>query len=587
MGVPAEWIIALLAAVAVSAPHAGAQPRAAPTPDLVLVGGRIFTADSARPWAEAVAIRGERVVALGTTAAIRALAGPRTRRIELGGRTVVPGFNDAHVHLAPPLPGIAFRTSEEPVPDPPLAQVLDSLAALVRRTPTGTWLRTSIDAAMLDDPRARRGALDSVAPRHPVWLAANTGHGVIVNSPALRELGIREDAVDPAGGFYERDRAPYPGRGKGRLTGLLHEYAGWNAARTLRSRQPLSVLVAAFRRSGERALRVGITSVQDMANALDPTTTLRVLRLARLPIRVRTIPMPATDDARRLVSEWPAALSDPAWRAARGTLPVTGGVVGATKWILDGTGIERLSLLRAPYADRPTWSGALNFPLDTLRALLRESLAAGDQPILHVIGDSAIVLVLSAMEALAPDSVWRRLRPRLEHAEWFTADLRPRARRLGVVVVENPIHFTDGPVRMRARFGPARAGQYQPFRALVEAGISLAIGSDGPMDPFLNLLLATTHPDTPREALSREAAVLAYTRGSAHAEHAEGEKGTLAPGMLADIAVLSQDIFTVPADALPATVSVLTLVGGKVAFDAGVLTVRRTSGATTSRAHRP
>jgi predicted amidohydrolase YtcJ len=588
MGAPAGRIIALLATVAISAPCSAAQPRAARPADLVLLGGRIFTADPTRPWVDAVAIRGERVIAVGTTTAMRALAGPLTRRIELGGRTVVPGFNDAHVHLAPPLPGIAFRTCDEPVPDPPLVQVLDSLAALVRRTPTGTWLRTSIDAAMLDDARARRGALDSVAPDHPVWLAANTGHGVIVNSAALRELGIPEDAVDPAGGFYEREGAPYPGRGRGRLSGLLHEYAGWNAARTLRARQPDSILVAAFRRSGQRALRAGITSVQDMANALDPATTLRVLRLAHLPIRVRTIPMPATDATRRLVHEWPVAMRDPAWRTATRVLPVTGGAVGATKWILDGTGIERLSLLRTPYADRPAWFGTLNFPTDTLHAILRGSLAAGEQPILHVIGDSALVLVLSAMETLAPDSVWRRLRPRLEHAEWLTADLRPRARRLGVVVVENPIHFTDGPERMAARFGAARAAHYQPFRSLVEAGIPLAIGSDGPMDPFLNLLLATTHPDTPGEALTREAAVVAYTRGSAYAEHAERRKGTLAPGMLADIAVLSQDIFTVPAEALPATVSVLTLVGGRIAFDAGVLTVGRPGGTTTTGgAHRP
>jgi ketosteroid isomerase-like protein len=149
-----------------------------------------------------------------------------------------------------------------------------------------------------------------------------------------------------------------------------------------------------------------------------------------------------------------------------------------------------------------------------------------------------------------------------------------------VVVVENPIHFTDGPARMTARFGAARAGQYQPFRTLTESGIPLAIGSDGPMNPFLNLLFATTHPDTPHEALTREAAVRAYTRGSAFAEHAEREKGTLARGMLADLTVLSQDIFEVSTDALPATVSGLTIVGGKIAFDAGVLSAGRAAGAT-------
>ncbi|HEX3159050.1 MAG TPA: amidohydrolase [Gemmatimonadaceae bacterium] len=562
---------------------ADAPSRRDPAPDLVLLGGRVFTADSTRPWAQALAIRGDRIVAVGTTSSVLALAGPATRRIRLGGRVVVPGFNDAHAHLASSIPGVAFRTSDDPVPDPPFAWVRDSVAALARRTPPGTRLVTSIDAAVLDDPLARRAALDAVAPGHPVWLVANTGHGMIANTAALREVGIAEEAPDPAGGFYERDGAPYPGHGHGRLTGLLHEYAAWNATRTLRSHQPDSVHVAAFRRYAERALRSGITSVQDMADALDPATTLRALRLAQLPIRVRVVPMPGTDAAGRRTTEWQAALHDPAWRASAGARLPTGARLGATKWIVDGTGIERLGLLRAPYADRPTWFGRLNFPPDTLRALLRESLLAGEQPVLHAIGDSAIVLVLSTMESLAPDSAWRRLRPRLEHAEWLTPDLRARARRLGITVVENPTHFTDGADRMHARFGVARAREYQPFGSLPTAGIALAIGSDGPMDPFLNLQLAITHPDNPREALTRESAVTAYTRGSAFAEHAEHEKGTLAPGMLADLAVLSQDAFRVPIDALPMTVSVLTIVGGRVAYDAGVLAARPSARAPATR----
>jgi len=583
----ARWIASLaLAGAAASPPPAGAQLSAGPAPDLVLVGGRIFTADSMRPWAEALAVRGERIVAVGTRASVLALAGPRTRRFELDGRVVIPGFNDAHVHLGAPLPGVAFRTGDGPVPDPSLATVLDSLGVLVRRMPPGTWLRTAIDATMLDDPRARRAAIDSVAPDHPVWLAANTGHGVIVNTAGLRALGIRDDAPDPAGGFNEREGAPYPGRGHGRLTGLLHEYAAWDAARTLRSAQPDSVLAAAFRRYSDQALRTGITSIQDMADALDPATTLRVLHLARLPVRVRIVAMPGTAGAGRRADEWRVALRDTAWGRAARALPPTGGRVAATKWILDGTGIERLALLRAPYADRPTWAGAMNFPPDTLRALLVEALAAGEQPILHAIGDGAIALVLSTMEHLAPDSTWRRLRPRLEHAEWLTPDLRDRARRLGVVVVENPTHFTDGPGLMHARFGEARARDYQPFRSLREARIPLAIGSDGPMDPFLNLHFAVTHPDNPGEALSIEEAVLAYTRTSAFAEHAEGEKGTLAPGMLADLAVLSRDIFRVPVDSLPGTESVLTLVGGRVEYDAGLLAERASTGGRVERASR-
>jgi predicted amidohydrolase YtcJ len=532
--------------------------------ELVLLGGKVFTADSLRPWAEAVAIRGNRVVAVGSSAEIGRFAVDSTRRIQLGGRTVIPGFNDAHAHLGAPLPGVGFRTSDDPVPDPSLSLVLDSLSALVARVPAGTWLRTSVDATILDDPRARRAALDSVAPRHPVWLGANTGHGMIVNSAGLRALGIPDDPPDPIGGFYEREGAPYPGRGRGPITGLLHEYAGSNASQRLRSAQPDSILVADMRRYGERALRLGVTSVQNMTMQYDAATTLRVQRLARLPIRVRVVPMPATSSTGRLTSEWRAAIAKESGQPGGPGPKIS---VSGTKWILDGTGIERLALLESRYLDRPGWRGTLNFSPDTLRAILRESLAAGEQPVLHAIGDSTISVVLNIMESLAPDSEWRLLRPRLEHAEWLTPELRDRARSKGIIVVENPLHFTDPPELVRARFGAERGRGYQPFASLLAARIPLAIGSDGPVNPFVNLHFAVTHPANPREAITLEQAVIAYTRTAAYAEHEEHEKGTIAPGMLADLVVLSHDIFTIPPERFAEVASVLTIVGGEILFD--------------------
>jgi hypothetical protein len=188
---------------------------------------------------------------------------------------------------------------------------------------------------------------------------------------------------------------------------------------------------------------------------------------------------------------------------------------------------------------------------------------------IHVSGDSAAALVLRLMAELGPDSAWVRRRVRLEHGDGLTADLWPLARRLGVVVVQNPSHLMVPPSLVAERVGaaPPAAGA---LRSLLAAGVPLALGSDGPPDPFLNVFFATTHALNPREALTREQAVAAYTRGSAYAEFAEGEKGTLAPGMLADLVVLSQDLFTVPA-AIPATKAVLTLVGGRAVFDAGTL----------------
>jgi predicted amidohydrolase YtcJ len=167
--------------------------------------------------------------------------------------------------------------------------------------------------------------------------------------------------------------------------------------------------------------------------------------------------------------------------------------------------------------------------------------------------------------------VWRARRVRIEHGDWVAGELLPVARRLGVVIVQNPLHFVLPPGMIEARFG-RRPPSLQAARAIVAAGIPLAFGSDGPPNPYLGIMFATTHPANPSQRLTREQAVTAYTRGSAYAEFAEREKGTLAPGMLADLVVLSQDIFTVPAPRLPATTSVLTLLGGRIVHDAKVLT---------------
>ena len=542
------------AALLSTAGHLGAQAAGVSArvsaPDLILTGGKVFTADSTRPWAEAVAIRGERIAAVGTTAQITRLAGPRTRRLALGGRVVVPGFIDAHEHVGAAEYGVSFSTGTEPMPDPDVGQVLDSLRALAARTPAGTWLHAVVGLRVLEDTAARRAALDRVAPNHPVLLWVWTGHDMLVNTAGLRALAVPEDVRDPVGGHYTRDAA-------GRLTGHLDDYAEWAALRRLYSSLPDSVLVGEFRRYAAEGLGLGITSVHAMHGYLDPAVTTRVLRAARLPLRLRLIPYPMTD-ARGLRGD--------EWRGHAGNLAPRTTVAGV-KWVLDGSPFDRRMLMRAPYADRPGWHGQLQFPVDTVRAILARALATREQLHLHVSGDSTVRVVFTLMQALAPDSAWRPLRLRLEHGDFVSGELLPVARRLGVVIVQNPTHFAIDPALLRRRYGRVPA-QFQTVRSILAAGVPLALGSDGPRSPGLNLMFAVTHPTVPTEALTREQAVTAYTRGSAYAEFAEREKGTLAPGMLADLAVLSQDIFTVPAEALPATTSVLTLVGGTVVHDA-------------------
>jgi predicted amidohydrolase YtcJ len=201
--------------------------------------------------------------------------------------------------------------------------------------------------------------------------------------------------------------------------------------------------------------------------------------------------------------------------------------------------------------------------------MLRESIKYNDQLILHVSGTPASRAMLDAMEATGGARTWRDRRVRFEHGDGILPRFIPRLKALGVIVVQNPRHLDLGELRAHSFFASS-----QPLVSLLAAGIPLALGSDGPLNPFLDIAFACTDPDRPGEALSREQAVIAYTRTSAYAEFAEREKGSLEAGKLADLAVLSQDIFTVSLEQLRSTRSVLTMVGGKVVYDAHALSAR-------------
>ena len=508
-----------------------------PAPTLILTGGKVFTADSARPWAEAVAIRGDRILTVGTTADVQRLAGRATRRVDLGGRVVIPGINDAHTHLAfaaPMGPMVGARGDFVAGPEP--AALLDSLSALARRTPKGTWLRGDLGMRVIGDTALRRAALDRVAPDHPVALFAPWGHVTLVNTRGLRAVGIAEDARDPLAGWLERA----PG-GAGTLSGLLEGYAQWPVwAAVWRTYASAGHVVPALQREAAAAAERGVTTIQNMSTPFDAPTAARVFRAAALPQRVRIMPMPATSPRGRELAPWralPARLAPTVRRSGM-------------KYVIDGTPIEGNALQRRPYKylpHRPGWYGRHYFPADTLRAILREALTGREPLILHVVGDSAMAIVLGAMEAVAPDSAWRPRRVRLDHAGGLGGADVARAARKGVIV------------------GQPRGDS--PLRTWLAAGLDVAFGTDASGEPWRDVVGHVAPRDT-AEAITRERAVVMMTRDAAYAEFAEREKGTLAPGMLADVAVLSQDVFTVPAAALPATRSVLTLIGGRVVHDA-------------------
>jgi len=542
---------ALLIALAVAAPvHAA--------PDLILINGKVFTSDAGRPAAEAFAVTEERFTAVGDTTAVRRLAGPSTRIIDAGGRLVIPGLIDAHVHVDPPPPGRPIVFPRPPFPKSETDAILVSVAGAAKSGPG--WLSGDISVAVFNDPRAGRTALDAIAPHNAVMLTATVGHEILLNSRALEALGINDEIEDPIGGRWGRD-------GAGRLTGQAYESAAtlvWRRAATM---DPNAALEAAnIRRTSDAYLRWGVTSVDLMAQEATLEGVRAALERARVPIRwaVYAWGLPQT------------AIKD-AWRE----VDTAGGVwpprtrLGGSKWILDGSPLDRGAYLLEDYTDQPGWRGRPDFTEIQLSEILGGALASSHQVALHTVGDGTAEMVLRVMEKLAPASRWRKVRVRIEHGDGIYGDRIARTANFGIVIVQNPVHLgkfvaDSGRTYQVARWG-ARAAQFQQLKSLLTAGVRLGFGSDssnaGPdANPFLNIMIAASDPLHPSEAITREEALIAYTTGSAYAERQEDIKGKIKAGLVADWAVLSQDILTVPLDVLPSTTSLLTVVGGAVVY---------------------
>ena len=532
---------ALAMLLGILASPAAAGPAGQPA-DLILYHGRVFTAESPTAFAEAIAIRAEKIAAVGTSDEIAALAGERTRRVDLQGRVVVPGFNDAHAHFSPVPAGVTLRFDTL---EPSWDEVFAALASAVTTAEPDTWIFGTVGRTVVLNEAVMRAALDRIAPRHPVLLRAFYGHGYVVSSKAMSALGIAEDEPDPMGGYYER----MPGSQE--INGRMWEYAGWNHDFTLATRVPDAAAIESLRRMADEAVRFGITSMQ-IFPTMPAARFVRLLVEADLPIRVRVMRMPPTSYSGRDFSDL---------RHIPGAAPNV--TVSGIKWILDGTPIEHGAAMRRPYADAPDRRGALNFPESEIAAMVDESLALDEPLLLHCAGDRAAEVVLDVLEK-RPRVDWKSKRVRIEHGDGVYGDLLERARKLGVIVVQNPSHFDRDLVGDRF----AADTQFFPLRSWIEAGVPIALGSDGPMNPFLNIMLASIHPMRPAEAITRAQAVQAYTAGSAFAELAEREKGTLSVGKRADFAVLSGDLFAVPAPELPALTSVMTVVDGRIVYEA-------------------
>ena len=502
--------------------------------DVVLFNGKIFTGDEMRPFVSAIAVKSNRIVAIGTDAAIRRLATSKTKQIDLKGKTTVPGFNDQHEHAAfehSPAP-LSYDYHELKWQGPTKSAVLDSLALLLRRARPGQWLAGMIGTTVFHDASMRR-ALDSIAPNNPVCLQIWWGHGIVANKMGLEAAGLDDGLQDPVGGWYERNT-------EGKISAVQQnaQVPFWIAV----NRSNPGAVVRLMKTFGQDQLRGGITSVLFMGTGFTHTFATQVLRQARIPQRVRLVAFPRSTPEGRRTAEWPVNESYPTATSS----------ISGIKYMIDGTPGEGNSLRSKPYHNRGNGNGRLNYPLDTLRRIFREALATRRQLLMHVTADSSFGIVLKLMAETGTAAQWRPLRPRVEHNTVgpISKNQMKQLKDFGVLMMHTP-----------------KYGQESPLRSLVDDGVLVGVSPDGTVNPFFEIFTMTSQQSNPKENMTVQQAVTAFTKTNALAEFSEKEKGTLSEGKLADLAVLSRDIFTVPVQQLMATHSVLTMIDGKVVYE--------------------
>jgi predicted amidohydrolase YtcJ len=511
--------------------------------DLVLTEGRLFTADGAGSWARAMAIRNGRIAAVGPDAAAAALVGPRTRVIDLRGRTVTPGFGDSHVH---PTHGGLARIRCELHEERGRDRYLEIIAAYAASHPDTEWILGG-GWSLADFPGGvpRREDLDRVVPDRPVYLPNRDGHDVWVNTRALELAGITKDTPDPAHGRIARDPDGTP-------LGTLHEGASDLVERLIPPTTPAD-LRAALLESQRYLHSLGITNWQDAwLTPADQEAYLALAGSGELTARV-------------VGAHW--------WERERGIEQVdelverrASGRLGrfnatSVKLMLDGIVENHTASLLEPYLDghgRATANRGMDFiDPELLKQVVAKIDALGFQPHFHALGDRAVRQGLDAVEAARRANGWTDTRPHLAHIQAVHPDDVPRFRRLGALPNAQPLWAAEEAqmTELTLPFITAETASHQyPFRSLLRHGATLVMGSDWSVstpNPLLEMEVAVNRispdardraPFLPDERISLAEALRAFTAGSAHAQHLD-EAGTLEAGKLADFAILDRDLF--------------------------------------------
>ena len=540
---------------------------------MVLLNGHVVTVDSTQPEAEAIAVRGHLIQAVGSTEDIEALIGPTTRVIDLNGRLAIPGFIEGHGHFM----GVGERKLNlDLMQVRNWDEVVGMVAAAARDAAPGRWItgrgwhqekwdrvpEPNVDGVPLHT------SLDSVSPDNPVHLTHASGHASFANARALELAGIDRNTPDPAGGEIVRDADGNP-------TGLLRETAS-RLVSSARSRaeadRPEADRLAERRRvvqlAAEEALSKGITTFVDAGSGFGTVDFLKALEAeGALPLRLYVMIREPNDRLEQRLADYLMPAEENDYLTVRSIKVTIDGALGSHgAWLLE------------PYSDKPESVGIPTVPPETVARTAEIAIANGFQLNVHAIGDRANREVLDIYErtfAANPDR--SDLRWRIEHAQHLNPADIPRFGELGVIAAMQGVHATSDAPWIPPRLGDERAksGAYV-WRSLLESGAIIANGTDAPVEDvspiasFYSTVSRRTNTGEvfyPEQRLTREEALRTYTLNNAYATFAEDVVGSLTPGKLADITVLSKDIMTIPEEEIPTAQVDLTIVGGVIRYE--------------------
>jgi predicted amidohydrolase YtcJ len=536
--------------------------------DVVIINGKVLTIDKENPLAEAVAIKGEKIIAVGSTAKISGMIVKGTTRvIDATGRLVIPGFNDAHVHFGPLDPDyIELRYTTDP------SVITKKVKEQVAKSKPGELIQGGHwEHEMFNDKMwPSKELIDGVSPENPVMLSRADGHSVLVNSYVLKASGITKDTPDPFGGEIQKDPVT------GEPTGILKENAEalikTGEVKPKRTKEEVeSRIWHGYLLALREARELGVTSVQ-VPGSGDFKAYEKLQKDGELTCRI-DIGESLTGDTIILKR----------YNELKKKYPGDGNWIrfGYLKAFMDGTIGSGTALMFAPFTDNPSTSGLAMMPYEKFEKMILTADKSGFQIGVHAIGDKGNNWVLNAYEKAIGTNGRRDSRHRVEHAQTLQLTDIPRFASLGVIASMQPTHCISDKKFCEKRIGIERAKGAYAWKSLADAGATLAFGTDyqvEPLNPMEGIYAAVTRKDrlgekgegwNPQQKLKMEDAIRYYTLGSSYAQFMENRKGIIKTGFLADIVILDKDLLKIPENEIMKTKVDYTIVGGKIVYTSG------------------